>query len=294
MSSIYIFRFVFSEVCSMAAVLFFLFSILPCRRSKAVACVIAYAVTAVYLVLMMVMDKSVLGDGMWLRPMVLIMEQFILPCYLVGDRMWYRYVGLVPLGDGIAACLGSILLIPVYYFATGGGSTFDTEAMQYYMYEKPGNLYLVVIYLILNFIAYYIVSKILLILMKNEKRKKYILNISLIFFILQYVALNFIYIRNNSFYYANFTCFVMLGAGLFCLVRGIMWEKTEAVKNQRLAAIREKLQYDKYTYIQSNYDKARRIRHDLTDHMFTIQLLLENEDIERAKEYIKKINIKYD
>lgn len=293
MSSIYIFRFAFSEVCSMAAVLFMLFTILPCRRSKVTACIIAYAGVLVYLAFMLGMDKSVLGDGIWVRPILLITEQFILPCYLIGDRMWYRYVGLVPLSDGIAACMGSILFTPIYYFASGGGSTFNTEAMQYEMYENPGTIYILVVYLILNFISYYILTKILLKLMENAKRKKYILNISLIFFIIQYIALNFIYIRQDSFFYANIACFVMLGVGLFCLVRGIIWEKTDAEKNRRLAEIREKIQYEKYTYIQNNYDKARRILHDLTDHMLTMQLLLENENIERAKEYIKEVNIKY-
>ncbi len=293
MSSIYIFRFIFSEVISMVAVLFFLFTVIPCRRSKAVGCMIAYVTLSVYLVIMMVMNRSPLSDGIWLRPILLIMEQFILPCYLIGDKIWYRYVGLVPLGDGVASCLGSILFTPVYYFASGGGSTFNTEAMQYETYEKPGNLYLLVVYLILNFIAYYIVSKILLILMKKEKRKKYILNISLIFFVIQYVALNFIYMGMESFLYAGFTNFMMLNIGLICLVRGIIWEKTDDEKNRRLAEIREKIQYEKYTYIQNNYDKARRIRHDLADHMLTMQLLLENENIERAKEYIKEVNIKY-
>ena len=293
MSSIYIFRFIFSEVISMVAVLFFLFTVIPCRRSKVTACIIAYAGVLVYLAVMLGMDKSVLGDGIWVRPILLITEQFILPCYLIGDRMWYRYVGLVPLSDGIAACMGSILFTPIYYFASGGGSTFNTDAMQYEMYENPGNLYILVVYLILNFISYYILTKILLKLMENEKRKKYILNISLIFFILQYVALNFIYIRQDSFAYANFTCFVMLGAGLFCLVRGIAWERTDAEKNRRLAEIREKIQYEKYMHIQSNYEKARRIRHDLADHMLTMQLLMEKENVERAKEYIKEVNIKY-
>lgn len=84
------------------------------------------------------------------------------------------------------------------------------------------------------------------------------------------------------------TC-VMFIAGLLCVVRGMIWEKNEAKKEQEIICFREKLQYERYMHIQSEQERVREIRHDLSDHMITVRLLLEKGDIKKAKEYVNKV-----
>lgn len=294
MSNIYIFRFIFGEIFSMAAVLYFLFSVLPCRRSKRTAVMIAYIVLAVYIAIMVTAQKSLLSDGMWIRTILFFMEQLVLPCYLIADRTWYRYVSLVIMGDTAGSCLGTVFLMPVYYIVSGGNSALDTMAIQYEMYEKPGSFYVLLIYMVLNFIAYFIMAKGLSKLMEKEKRKKYVLNISLIFFLIEYIGLSFVYmpLDREILRSANIACLVVLDLGLICVVRGMIWEKTDAAKNQQLIGVREMIQYERYLQVQKKQERARKIRHDLADHMLTVKILLEKGETEQAREYVRKFDLR--
>lgn len=51
-------RFIFSEIVMMATVLYYMFSILPCRRSKWKVVMIAYVSVFIYLFIMIATGKS--------------------------------------------------------------------------------------------------------------------------------------------------------------------------------------------------------------------------------------------
>lgn len=285
-------RFIFSEIVMMATVLYYMFSILPCRRSKWKVVMIAYVSVFIYLFIMIATGKSFYGDGIYFRAILILTEQIVIPCYLIGDKTWYRYMGIAILGDAVASCLGGGF-ISLFYGLWNRSYSFDTVVIQDVMYTQEGKFYLLFIYLVFNFFAFFLVAKLVKKLMEKEKRKNIVLNVALILFVGATLMLNIIFLvsRHDGKYITSsnaITC-VMFIAGLLCVVRGMIWEKNEAKKEQEIICFREKLQYERYMHIQSEQERVREIRHDLSDHMITVRLLLEKGDIKKAKEYVNKV-----
>lgn len=52
------------------------------------------------------------------------------------------------------------------------------------------------------------------------------------------------------------------------------------------------MQYEKYLNIQKRQQRAKRILHDLVDHMTTVQLLLEQGDLGKAQSYVYSYRFK--
>ncbi len=289
----YGFRFALCEVCTMAAVLYFLISVLPCRRSKKVAVLIGYISTAVYTAIMLVTGKDIAGDGAVFRSILVITQHIIIPCYLIGDKSWYRYIGITVIGDMGSSCLGSVFFIP-FYSLLMGGSMKDLSNVSYDAYYKPGTFYLIVIYMILNFLAYFLVVKLLKWLMKPEKRRIYVMNISQGCFIMLYIMVGIIVLPNGSVLLQSIgiMSFITELLSLVFIIRGLIWEKTVDAKNREMIQIRESIQYEKYIKIQEKQQRARKILHDFADHMTTVQLLLDKGDIKKAKSYVNSYDFK--
>lgn len=147
-------RFIFSEIVMMATVLYYMFSILPCRRSKWKVVMIAYVSVFIYLFIMIATGKSFYGDGIYFRAILILTEQIVIPCYLIGDKTWYRYMGIAILGDAVASCLGGGF-ISLFYGLWNRSYSFDTVVIQDVMYTQEGKFYLLFIYLVFNFFAFF-------------------------------------------------------------------------------------------------------------------------------------------
>ncbi len=288
----YGFRFALCEVCTMAAALYFLISVLPCRRSKKNAVLIGYISTAIYTAIMLIFGKDITSDGAVFRYILVITQHIIIPCYLIGDKSWYRYIGIVVIGDMGSSCLGSAFLIP-FYALLMGNSMKDLSNASYDMYYKPGTFYLLIIYVILNFLAYFLVVKLLKWLMKPEKRRIYVMNISQGCFIMLYIMVGVIVLPNGSVLLQSIgiMSFITELLSLVFIIRGLIWEKTVDAKNRELIRMRESIQYEKYIKIRDSQQKARMMLHDLADHLNTVRLLLEKNDTEKVKDYINEIKV---
>ena len=288
----YGFRFALCEVFTMAAVLYFLISVLPCRRSKKVAVLIGYISTTVYTAIMLVTGKDIAGDGAVFRSILVITQHIIIPCYLIGDKSWYRYIGITVIGDMGSSCLGSVFLIP-FYSLLMRDSMKDLSNASYDMYYKPGTFYLLVIYMILNFLAYFLVVRLLKWLMKPEKRRIYVMNISQGCFIMLYIMVGIIALPNGLVLLQSIgiMSFITELLSLVFIIRGLIWEKTVDAKNREMIRIRENIEYEKYIKIQEKQQRARKILHDLADHMNTVRLLLEKGKTEKVMNYINEIKV---
>lgn len=289
----YAFRFAFCEMCTMAATLYFLVSVLPCRRNKKGAILIGYIASVIYTTIMLVTGKDISGDGVIFRYILFITSHIIIPCYLINDKSWYRYIGICIIGDIGSSVLGTVFLTPLYYLLTGG-STQDMPNYMYDLYYKQGMFYLMFLYVVCNSIAYILVTILLKKLMKSEKIKKHIINIAQGSFILIYILIGIIALHNSLVLLQSISAisFISELVAFIFIIRGMIWEKTVDAKNREMIQIRESIQYEKYIKIQEKQQRARKILHDLADHMTTVQLLLDKGDMEKAKDYLQSYNIK--
>ncbi len=290
----YEFRFALSEICTMPAVLYFLMTVFPCRRSKKTAVLIAYAALTVYIAIMFITRADISSNGAIYRGMLLITQHIFLPWYLIGDRSWYRYIGVAVIGDLGSSCFGSVLFTPVYYLMTGN-STLDFEALNGDIYSTPGKFYVLVGFVIVNNLAYFLVTRLLCRIMRKEKRKKQLLDITMGCFIIVHILLGIILLPKGKEilieYFGVVTIFTE-GLGLLFIIRGLIWEKTVDAKNRELIRMRESIQYEKYIKIRDSQQKARMMLHDLADHLNTVRLLLEKGDIKRAETYVDRYKFK--
>ena len=290
----YEFRFALSEICTMPAVLYFLMTVFPCRRSKKIAVLIAYAAMTVYITIMFITGADISSDGAIYRGMLLITQHIFLPWYLIGDRSWYRYIGIAVMGDLGSSCFGSVLFTPVYYLMTGN-SSLDFESLNGDIYSTPGKFYVLVAFVIVNNLAYFLVTRLLCWIMKKEKRKKRLLDITMGCFIIVHILLGIILLPKGKEILIEYFGVVSIfteGLGLLLIIRGLIWEKTVDAKNREMIQIRESIQYEKYIKIQEKQQRARKILHDFADHMTTVQLLLDKGDIKKAKSYVNSYDFK--
>lgn len=284
----YVFRLFFCEFCTTAAVLYFLFKVLPCRNSKWGAVIIAYAVTIFYCIVMLITQEDIGEGGIVYRSILLISEQQILPCYLIGDKTWYRYIGFTTIGDLIASSLGSVFFTPPYFMLTGG-STLDISHTVYDVYRGEGNFHILLIYVIANFLAYLAVAYVVRKITRSKRRAEHLLFVCQILFVVIYIANSMFTFPNReiSIQSTSVNNLIILGLAFVFFVRGMVWERTEVIRNQKLIQIRETMQYERYQQIYSRQQKARAVRHDLADHMQTVKLLLEKGDLEGAEKYVR-------
>lgn len=292
MTDSYVFRFIFCEICTMAAVLYFVIMVFPCGRSKKVTVLIGYGMALVYTAIMLVLGLDISGNGIPFRSVLLLTQQIILPCYLIGNRKWYRYIGISIMADLVSACLGSVLFTPFYYLSVGESSLY-TARVNEYLYHVSGNFYLMIIYVTANFLGYFFMTKMIRWTFKKEKRKKHVLNITQGCFAMTYFIIGVIMIPSGvaAIRSANVISFITEGVGMLLIIQGMNWEKTMEIKNQELIRIRERIQYEQYLRIQKRQQRARKVRHDLADHMLTVQLLLEKGELEKARSYIESCNV---
>lgn len=289
MNTAYIFRFVFAEIFSMAAILSFLFLVLPCKKNrKKGAIIIAYFMVLVYVAIMIGLGKNLYTDGIPYRSILMVTELFILPAYLIKDKKWYRYIGLASVGNMTASCIGTFLYQPIFYLATGK-SVLDPQATDQMLYREPNSFYLLFLYQMVNFIAYFLLGKIWRKVAGKEIRKKRILIFAQVIFVIEFVCINAFFVPRSEeeLILANIVSLISMNLGLLFIVRGLIWEKTIFKKEQEFIQMRENVYYDSYQQISQEQERAREVRHDLADHMQTVQLLLENGEEAKARAYIE-------
>lgn len=290
MDYIYSFRLIFAEIFSMAAILTFLFSILPCDKSRKKGSIfIAYAMVVVYLTIMIGFQKDLFSDGMPYRPILIVTELIILPAYLVNDKKWYRYIGLASL-DMIISCVGSLLYAPFHYLIMGSNVFYSAGEI----YRAPDGFLGLLVYQVVNFLTYFGAGKLWKVIPLKETKEKKVLLIAQFVLFLEFFCISFPFLLKGDamLLYTSISSLVPTGLGLIFIVRGLIWERMVFKKEQKLIQMREQIYYDWYQQISQKQKRAREVRHDLADHMQTVQLLLEKGEITKAQTYIETCNVK--
>ena len=119
------------------------------------------------------------------------------------------------------------------------------------------------------------------------------MNISQGCFIMLYIMVGIIALPNGLLLLQSIgiMSFITELLSLVFIIRGLIWEKTVDAKNREMIRIRENIEYEKYIKIQEKQQRARKILHDLADHMNTVRLLLEKGKTEKVMNYINEIKV---
>ena len=284
----YVFRLGLGEVFTAAAVLYMLFSIFSefCQGKKIKAILIYAAFETAYVVLLTITEESLMGDGIIARIIMMVADFFVMPCYLMGDWRWYRYIGLTLLGELIASSLGTLLLEPVFRLAGGMNGRY-MQSITDTIYKDPKGFPWLLIYYALNFLAYFLLSKILRKILRSARRERILQNIS------QAIFCSLFFIGSFGFVIAGesivvptvITVLTTCTLGVIFIIRGMIKERNYLMRKEILIEAQQKLQYERYVQLKQKQNEVRKIRHDLADHMMTVRMLLDRGELEQAREY---------
>ncbi len=284
----YVFRLGLGEVFTAAAVLYMLFSIFSefCQGKKVKAILLYAAFETAYVVLLAITEESLMGDGIIARIIMMVADFFIMPCYLLGDWRWYRYIGLTLLGEMISSSLGTLLFEPVLRLARGRNGGY-MQSMVDAIYKDSRGFPLFLAYYALNFLGYFLLSKIFKWIIRSARREKVLLNISQAIFCSLFFAMSFGFVISgeNIAFPTAITVLTICTLGVIFIIRGMIKERIYLMRKEILIEAQQKFQYERYVQLKQKQNEVRKIRHDLADHMMTVRMLLDRGELEQAREY---------
>ena len=159
-------------------------------------------------------------------------------------------------------------------------------------------------YQILNLSTYIFVTIAILastavVLKRHEGKRQYPLSYSLLIFILFVIETILICpwtfsltgddpIQTYFLLIVIFLCIVG-NAALFNTIRTMQSRSDLKAENRSLEAI-VKTQEDYYSALTAQYENVRKMRHDIANHMYTINILLEDGKADEAAEYAKELS----
>ena len=149
------------------------------------------------------------------------------------------------------------------------------------------------------FVTIAILASVAVVLKKSEEKRKYPLAYSLFLIIPFAVEAILIYswiitISGNDPTQARFLLIVVFlcivgNVALFNTVRTMQSRSDLKAENRSLEAI-VKTQEDYYSALTEQYESIRKMRHDIANHMYTINILLEDGKTDEAAEYAKELS----
>lgn len=285
----YIFRFALGEVFTEAAVLYCFFSLASdyCEGRKRKAVLIYTLIEAFYVFMLAVTGWDLMGNAIILRTIMIITDTIFMPWYLVRGWQWYRYITLFFITQMNSSSLGMCLFYPILNLIVGENE-FYMGTLVVQMYKEEGELLVLPLYFLVNFVAYFAVTKITKRIMRSEKRKRRLMNICQILFCAYFLSMSFAFADYGagSVIVANATIIFNCTITVIFIVRGIILENTYIRREKIFMERQERYQYKRYTRLKERQNEARKIRHDLADHLQTVQLLLQRGEPERAREYV--------
>lgn len=94
--------------------------------------------------------------------------------------------------------------------------------------------------------------------------------------------------RERAFFIVSMLIYTIADIALLYMIRGNIKRVKLEERNEALSHIIN-MQSEYYPALAEHYDDMRKLRHDIANHMYTIKVLLEAQDIESAKSYANEL-----
>lgn len=291
----FIFLFCLAEIITYAATYLMLSFVMPIKRSNIWKMwVVGYSFIILYLIILFCGHFDIMSNGVVLRLMVTIPEYYILPFLFAEKRPW-KWVGFGLTNSFLLGFFVEGIFLSSYIKRMDKYSNITdlSKKLADIVYDDLG--------IFCVWMASVMVVNILLILcyralLKREKAWNRFLNVTLVLgctYMMIMVAAFLGGNDTNGFYGMIFACtHVACMSG--SIIYGVYTEKKQAALKRKLLQMQLEVQSEQINKMIESQNNTRKKRHDLKNHIETIQMLIREDKKDVANEYVRKILSEYD
>ena len=259
----------------------FMDTVLERRRKLSVVILVHFIMTCVYFIPCALPYKSIISF------FILVFALTFQALFLYEGKLQRKLIVVVI--DMLTMLIAELVNLYFFYdpqFVQGGAMTVSTEAQ----------LRLYSVYLFVNFA---ILGTAAVIMKRSDDKRKYPLSYSLVVIIPFAIEIFLIYswfktllgddpAQTGALLVVIFIC--LLGNSAVFYAVALTQKRNELKTENASLETLVKAQEDYYSALTRQYESIRKMRHDIANHMYTINILLEDGKADEAAEYAKELS----